>query len=48
MWYNNKNGLGMDKEAALMYEGISLRVPAKESALTVVRLPTAGAAAQGC
>ena len=44
MWYNNKNGLGMDKEAALMYEGISLRVPAKESALTVVRLTTAGAA----
>ena len=31
-----------------MYEGISLRVPAKESALTVVRLTTAGAAAQGC
>ena len=28
-----------------MYEGISLRVPAKESALTVVRLTTAGAAA---
>ena len=30
-----------------MYEGISLRVPAKESALTVVRLTTARAAAQG-
>ena len=31
-----------------MFEHIELRVPARESALTVVRLTTAGAAAQGC